>query len=129
MFFRPVGQFRILVEECRDGTDIACGRRGPYVCGRKSLVSAQHFARAGVERAVIVMRIVIAQAGDLDKRRGQVPVGGLHRDFQLRPTRGPSLARENEVTFAQAKCPRLETGMSCTDTRYSLCISASAGLQ
>jgi len=49
MFFGPVNQFRIVVEERRNGTAIPCGRCGPYVCGRKSLVPAQHFARAGVE--------------------------------------------------------------------------------
>ena len=52
---------------------------------------------ADVKRAVVVMRIVVAETRDLNKLVRQFLVRGLDRDLQLRPAFETAFARQHEL--------------------------------
>lgn len=64
---RVIDEFRLLVEKGPDCARIPGRCRAPDIDLGQPRIFAQHFMRPGMERAVIVMRIVIAEACNLYK--------------------------------------------------------------
>ena len=84
-----VQQLRVFVQKRSDRGRMARCRSGPDTGLRHPRVLSKQTMSPGVKRAVVVMRVVVAQAREGDELAGQFLVGQFDGGFQLMPTVEP----------------------------------------
>ena len=83
-----------------------------------------------MKRPVIVMRIVVAQASDVDELGRQFEVGGVDRDFELRPGIESGLTSEHQLAIGQARFGKSGVArMSGVNARDGLRVAGNTGFQ
>ena len=63
----------------------------------------EHLVRARMKLAVVVVRVVVAEARESDEVTRKRLVGGLHRDAQLRPAVESVFPRDHQLAVGQLR--------------------------